>query len=75
MSIGIGQAQGENRAQNAMEDAVSSPLLDGRKLSDAPGLIIEFIAPPDFMMNELSAGMNVIKDVDTRRNDYVWVGL
>ncbi len=60
--IGIGQAQGENRAQTAMKHAVSSPLLDGSKLDDAPGLITTIIAPPDFMMNELDAAMTVLKD-------------
>ena len=62
VSIGIGQAQGEKRAQTAMEHAISSPLLDGRKMGDAPGLITKISAPPDFMMNELDAAMNVIKD-------------
>ena len=63
VSMGIGQAHGENRARTAMEHAVSSPLLDGRKISDAPGLITEIIAPPDFIMNELDSAMTVIKDV------------
>ena len=62
VSIGIGQAQGENRAQTAMKHAVSSPLLDGSKLDDAPKLITTIIAPPDFMMNELDAAMTVLKD-------------
>ncbi len=61
--IGVGQARGEDRARIAAEEAVSSPLLDGRKMGDAPGLIVNFSAPSDFMMNELDAGMTVIKDV------------
>ena len=61
--MGVGQAEGEGRARIAAEKAVSSPLLDGRKLGDAPGLIVNVSAPSDFMMNELDAGMTVIKDV------------
>ena len=61
--MGIGKASGENRARIAAENAVASPLLDGGKLGDAPGLIIQFDAPSDFIMNELDAGMTVIKDV------------
>ena len=61
--MGIGQANGEGRARIAAESAVSSPLLDGRKMGDAPGLIVNVSAPSDFMMNELDAGMTVIKDV------------
>ena len=61
--MGVGQAEGEGRARIAAEKAVSSPLLDGRKLGDALGLIVNVSAPSDFMMNELDAGMTVIKDV------------
>ena len=61
--MGVGQARGENRARIAAENAVSSPLLDGKKMGDAPGLIVNIGAPSDFMMNELDAAMTVIKDV------------
>ena len=61
--MGVGQAKGENRARIAAENAVSSPLLDGGQLGDAPGLIVNIGAPQDFMMNELDAAMSVIKDV------------
>ncbi len=60
--MGVGQAKGEDRARIAAEKAVASPLLDGRKMGDAPGLIFNVSAPPDFMMNELSEAMDVIKD-------------
>ena len=61
--MGIGKANGENRARIAAENAVASPLLDGGKLGDAPGMIVNISAPQDFMMPELDAGMTVIKDV------------
>ena len=61
--MGIGKADGENRARIAAENAVSSPLLDGEKMENAPGLIVNITAPPDFMMPELDAAMTVIKDV------------
>ena len=61
--MGIGKANGENRARIAVENAVASPLLDGGKLGDAPGMIVNITAPQDFMMHELDAGMTVIKDV------------
>ena len=61
--MGIGKANGENRARIAAENAVSSPLLDGGKLGDALGMIVNISAPQDFMMHELDAGMTVIKDV------------
>jgi cell division protein FtsZ len=60
--IGVGQAQGDNRAKIASEKAVSSPLFDGKKIGGATGLIVKISAPPDFMMNELDAAMEVIKE-------------
>ena len=60
--MGVGRAMGENRARIAAENAVSSPLLDGRRMDNAPGVIVNISAPLDFMMNELDAAMTVIKD-------------
>ena len=60
--LGIGQASGENRAKVAMENAIASPLLDGEKIGSATGLITRISAPPDFMMHELDASMNVLQD-------------
>lgn len=60
--IGVGQAQGENRAKIAAEEAIYSPLLEEKKIGGATGLIVKIGAPPDFMMNELDAAMGVIKE-------------
>ena len=60
--IGVGQVEGENRARIAAEKAVFSPLLDGKKIGGATGLIVKISAPQDFMMNELDAAMGVIKE-------------
>lgn len=61
VAISTGQANGENRAQIAAEKAISSPLLEETKLADATGMIIRVSAPPDFMMQELDAAMQVIQ--------------
>ncbi|MDE0322855.1 MAG: cell division protein FtsZ [Candidatus Poribacteria bacterium] len=60
--MGVGQAKGENRARIAMENAMTSPLLDGKSIGGATGLITKISAPPDFMMNELDASMSVLQD-------------
>ena len=60
--IGIGQASGENRARIAMETAIASPLLDGKNIGGATGLIVNISAPQDFMMNELDTAMKVLQD-------------
>lgn len=56
-----GQASGENRAHVAMEQAIASPLLEGRTIAGATGMIIRVSAPPDFKMDELDAAMNRIQ--------------
>ncbi len=60
--MGIGQASGENRGRIAMETAIASPLLDGRNIGNATGLIVNISAPQDFMMNELDTAMKVLQD-------------
>ena len=60
--MGIGQASGENRASIAMETAITSPLLDGKSIGNATGLIVNISAPQDFMMNELDTAMKVLQD-------------
>ena len=60
--MGIGQASGENRAKIAMETAIASPLLHGRNIGDATGLIVNISAPQDFTMNELDTAMKVLQN-------------
>lgn len=59
--MGIGQASGENRGRIAMETAIASPLLDGRNIGSATGLIVNISAPQDFVMNELDTAMKVLQ--------------
>ena len=60
--MGIGQAKGENRARIAMENAIASPLMDGKRIGSATGLITRISAPQDFVMNELDMAMRVLQD-------------
>ena len=60
--MGIGRAKGANRARIAMETAIASPLLDGKSVGNATGLIVNISVPQDFMMNELDTAMKVLQD-------------
>ena len=60
--MGMGHATGDNRAQIAAEQAISSPLLEQTNIAGAVGMIVNITAPPDFMMHELDDAMNVIQD-------------
>ncbi len=60
-AIGIGQATGEERGRIAAENAISSPLLEGANLAKATGILVELVAPQDFMMAELDSAMQGIQ--------------
>ena len=60
--MGMGQATGDNRAQSAAAQAISSPLLEQTNIAGAIGMIVNITAPPDFMMHELDDAMNVIQE-------------
>ena len=60
--MGMGHATGDNRAQIAAEQAISSPLLEQTNIAGAVGMIVNITAPPDFMMHELDDAMGVIQD-------------
>ena len=60
--MGIGTASGDNRAEFAAQEAISSPLLEEGSIKGATGIIVNIIGPPDMTMQELEEAMTVIKD-------------
>lgn len=61
--MGMGKATGDNRAQVAASQAISSPLLEETSISGAVGMIVNITSPPNFTMHELDETMKVIRDV------------
>src|SRR5215203_694751 len=59
--MGSGSARGENRAREAAEAAVSSPLLEDVNLSGAHGLLINVTAGPDLRTSEFSTVGDTVK--------------
>ena len=55
-----GRAVGDNRAQAAAIEAISSPLLEETSISGAVGMIVNITSPPNFTMHELDETMKVI---------------
>ena len=61
--IGTGFAEGEvgeGRAEKAMNDAISSPLLENVDISGASGMLINISAGTDFLLEEVYAMMDLI---------------
>jgi cell division protein FtsZ len=59
--MGSGVGRGENRAREAAEAAVSSPLLEDVNLSGAHGLLINVTAGPDLRTSEFSIVGDTVK--------------
>lgn len=60
--LGTGAARGENRAVEAAQRAVSSPLLEGVSIEDVDGLLVNVTGSSDLSLFEVNEAMNVIHD-------------
>lgn len=60
--MGMAHAEGENRAEIAAEEALSSPLLENIDIQGARGLLVNVTASEDIMMDEMYAVMEYITE-------------
>lgn len=61
--MGAGSATGENRALEAAEKAISSPLLENIDLSGAKGVLVNVTAGEDIMLAEFEEVGNVVRGI------------
>ena len=67
--MGTGTASGENRALEAVQRAISSPLLEEASIQGAKALLVNVTGCPDVTLFEISEAMNLIHDsADTEAN-------
>ena len=59
--MGTGRAGGENRASEAAQRAINSPLLEDISISGARGLLMNITGPPDMTMDEIDEASSYIK--------------
>jgi cell division protein FtsZ len=59
--MGTGLASGENRALEAAQQAINSPLLEDISISGARGLLMNITASPDITMDEIDQASSYIK--------------
>lgn len=60
--MGTGKAGGENRASEAAQTAVNSPLLEDISISGARGLLMNITGPSDMTMDEIDEASSYIKE-------------
>ncbi len=61
--MGAGTATGDNRAQEATEKAISSPLLESIDLNGARGILVNVTAGSDFGLHEYEIVGNIIREI------------
>lgn len=71
-AIGIGQAQGENRIQKAVEQALASPLLDVSDISGAYGVLIHITGGEDMTLGEVTQAGEIILQKAPNTGRIVW---
>jgi len=60
--MGTGYAEGSNRAIQAAESAITSPLLEDISIDGARGILLNVTASPDFGIEELNESCNFIRE-------------
>jgi cell division protein FtsZ len=60
--MGTGRASGENRAMEAAQQAINSPLLEDISIGGAKGLLMNITGPSDITMDEMDEAFNYIKN-------------
>jgi cell division protein FtsZ len=61
--LGTGVSRGENRAAEAAQKAISSPLLEESSIEGARGVLINITGGPDLTLFEVNEASSIIKEV------------
>ncbi|MFN2098569.1 cell division protein FtsZ [Altererythrobacter sp. MF3-039] len=70
--MGTGEAEGDNRALEAAEHAISNPLLDGVSMQGAKGVIISIIGGEDMKLLEVDEAANHIRELVDEDANIIW---
>ncbi|MCZ7391818.1 MAG: cell division protein FtsZ [Candidatus Methanoperedens sp.] len=71
-AIGIGDAEGENRIEKAVEQALSTPLLDVSDISGAYGVLIHIAGGEDMTLGEVTQAGEIILQKAPNTGRIVW---
>jgi cell division protein FtsZ len=70
--MGMGSASGENRAAEAAQMAINSPLLEDISIGGARGLLMNITGPSDMTMEEIDEASNYIKEEVNQDAEIFW---
>ncbi len=60
--LGVGEAQGEDAAIEAVKNAIESPLLDNMSINGAMGVLVHFHMHPSFPLTQVQHAMDIVYD-------------
>ncbi len=60
--MGTGVGRGENRALDAAQKAIASPLLDEASIDGAKGVLINFTGGPDLSLHEVEEAARIVQE-------------
>ena len=70
--MGMGDATGENAGENALAQAISSPLLSNMSIIGAKGLLVHFKVHPNVSMFTIGNIMESIHEIIDEDADIIW---
>jgi len=70
--MGMGIGKGEKRCEDAVTQAISSPLLEESSIEGASGVLINLMCPPDFTLEEVEKISQLITSVAGEEADVIW---
>jgi len=60
--LGVGEAEGDESAVEAVKNAIESPLLDNLSINGAMGVLVHFHINPNFPLTQIQEAMEIIYD-------------
>jgi cell division protein FtsZ len=70
--MGAGRASGENRAMEATQQAISSPLLEEATIEGAKGVLINITGGPDLTLFEVNEASSIIREAADDDANIIW---
>jgi len=70
--MGTGVGKGENRAMDAAQAAISSPLLDDVSVEGARGLLVNMTSSSDLLMQEVQEASSFIQQAAHEEANIIW---
>ncbi|SNT70562.1 cell division protein FtsZ [Psychrobacter sp. LV10R520-6] len=72
--MGVGRASGDDRAREATEKAIKSPLLDDLRLENAKGLLVNVISSQSLSLDEFSKISEIVEGITDTDDANIFYG-